>query len=161
MQKKQRVVVIITLILVSIGLFVVYRYQKSQPYIAPMDGGSPMPPVKWCDLPLHYGIIENDPTILKIIPWLTYENKAYHYKLDYPYILILNTDSMFPNVQFDNPPFSINVSVSSEEFSYYHGSLDKFLQKFAPTGMRLDKRIKIDGYDAMVISNENVSSSAS
>lgn len=147
---------IATLLIVAGGLFAVYQYQKPNKQVTIPSNevfSSPPPPVQICNLPFHFPVTENSSAILQKIPWLTYENKKYHYRFEYPYVLFLNTDSLPPNVSFDNPPMSVSVLASNADPLFYQNSLDAFLKDSAPTGMRLEKKIKIDGYDAIVTSN--------
>ncbi len=156
--KKQTILTIAALLIVSGGLFAVYQYQKPNKQVTIPNNQvfpPPPPPVQICDLPFHYSVTENSPAILQTMPWLTYENTYYHYRFEYPYVLLLNTDSLPPNVSFDNPPMSVSVSASNADPLLHQDSLSAVLKEFAPTGMRLEKRIKIDGYDAIVVSNEN------
>ena len=154
--KKQTILTIAVLLIVAGGLFAIYQYQKPNEQVTIPSNGvfTPPPPlVQICDLPFHYSVTENSPAILQKIPWLTYENKEYHYRFEYPYVLLLNTDSLPPNVSFDNPPMSVSVSASNADPLFHQDSLDAFLKDSTPTGMRLEKRIKIYGYDAIVTSN--------
>ena len=110
MGKKQTILIFIALILVVVLFLTVYQHQKQYVHGEKTNYQEqinmisevfpPPPPLKLCNFPFHYEIVENSSTTLKTIPWLTFENKEYHYHFDYPYILILNTDSQFPNVQF-------------------------------------------------------------
>ena len=83
-----------------------------------------------------------------------FSNKEHSYRVEYPAVLALNPDSTLDSISFDDQSHrsSFNVSViNATSFS----SLDAFLKEFAPTGMRLEKRIKIDGYDAIITSNSS------
>jgi len=98
-------------------------------------------------------------------PWLTYHSEpgeigmfdprrgvvAEGYRIDYPSVLQRSPDTHPPEVVWDDRPHEIGVSVV--DAGLYQHSLDVFLDTLAPTGMRLERRIQIDGHDAIVTSN--------
>ncbi len=85
--------------------------------------------------------------------WITYHSEYGHYRLDYPAIISQDSDTLPPGVGFGNYPMMIDVSF--DDPATYKNSLDFYVQKFAPVGMRLEKKVKIDGYDAFVTSYES------
>jgi hypothetical protein len=82
--------------------------------------------------------------------WITYHGKEGHYRFDYPATLEQNPDSLPPSVELFHYP--IQIDVTTADATVYQNSLDVFLKELIRSGAKLEKRIKIDGFDAIVTS---------
>ena len=118
-----------------------------------------------CDSPTITAEEWNEKYNTPSTPWLTYHSDrgeysiydppysqiAEGYQIDYPSVLERSPDTHSPEVSLYD--YSHMIGVTMVDAGLYQNSLDVLLDTFAPTGMRLEKRIQIDGYDALVTSN--------